>query len=167
MPKQTFVSAHLGFLFWFEGMSYADSQELYEAGDDRYFELQKLNTRIYHALGSEVDPQSLVNSPEWKASLQLVAPGEAMHVPYVVCEDGDGPTDFEGKAAFSFWIYSEVPLSDVVIKAMKEVVLSHYAEAAADAGVDCKFIGIELQNVFLKRGKQSQENTWFEAEQAA
>ncbi|EPG9350548.1 hypothetical protein ACKU3Z_029505 [Pseudomonas aeruginosa] len=131
--SSSFKSEMLGFYFSINGLRIPADGDIPE---EQSRAADAINHRAYDLL-----EQSLPKSSIWIK--QDEHEPEITYTPYEVCEESLEMEEFEGQAAFNFWIFSHHRIDEATAAALQAEVLQHYTRAAAELGGTAQFLRLE------------------------
>jgi hypothetical protein len=131
--SSSFKSEMLGFYFSINGLRIPADGDIPE---DQSRAADAINHKAYELL-----EQTLPKSSSWLK--QDEHEPEITYSPYEVCEESFETEEFEGVAAFSFWIYSYHRFDAEAAAAFQADVAAAYASAAAELGGTTQFLRVE------------------------
>lgn len=131
--NSSFKSEMLGFYFSINGLRIPEDGDI---PDDQFAAADAINSQAYKLLD-----EGLPKSAGW-VKIDEHDP-EMTVTPYEVCEESLEIEDFQGIAAFSFWLFSHQRIGLDAATAFKAEVGKAYELAAAEFGGEVKFLRLE------------------------
>ncbi|MEA8592136.1 hypothetical protein PZT57_26180 [Pseudomonas aeruginosa] len=129
----TFKSQMLGFYFSINGLRIPADGDI---PDDQFKAADAINHKAYELL-----EQSLPKSTIWLK--QDEHEPEITYTPYEVCEESLEMEEFDGQAAFNFWVFSHHRIDEATAAAFQAEVAAAYIRAAEELGGTTQFLRLE------------------------
>lgn len=131
--RSTLKSQMLGFYFSINDLRVPVDGDI---PDDQFAAADAINRRAYILL-----EQALPKASVWIK--QDEHDPEISYSPYEVCEESLEIEDIEGKAAFSFWLFSHHRIDSAAMTAFQAEVVTAYQKAAGDLSGVTQFLRLE------------------------